>query len=80
MDNSQLPSDKTYEKYKEQYELYKYAHNGYPQYLSYELYWYETELKKTKQQLEEAVELLSAIAPITTPKSPINQFLSKIKV
>lgn len=46
-----LPSDITYSKYKEQYENYQYAHNGYGQYLSYELAGAEAKIRDLEAKL-----------------------------
>jgi len=46
-----LASDITYDKYKDQYENYQYAHNGYGQYLSYELAGAEAKIKDLERKL-----------------------------
>ena len=57
----ELPSDKTYKKYLPQWEKYKEAHNGYAQYLSYEM----NHLEKENKTLHEAFSvLLEAVAEI----------------
>jgi hypothetical protein len=48
-----VPSDKTYNHYLGQYELYKYAHSGYAHYLSYELFHKEKDLTAALQLLRE---------------------------